>query len=372
MARAEKELERQKEAAEQRKNQKRMPFRFFVDVGETKQIVICDEKPDFFRYEHTIKGATGKFNVQTGCVKENDNCPVCETTNKESYYAMYLTCLDLTPFKTKDGTKVEFSRKLLVVKPAQQKKIIRLYRKEKTLRGMILDMTRDENMDPAIGNDIEFVDWMEEKELAGYTRSWKDRDGKKHTENCDEPYDYEELFPEQTADELREIVGGRPAPGSKEADREALSESRRRPKRRSEEEEDADGWDKDEEEEAPWDEDEKPARGKRGRPSAEEEEEEERPARGRRGKPAEEEEEEEPAPRGRRRPAKDEEEEEAPAPRRAGRVRRDESVEEEEEAPAEEEEEAPVRGRRITPRRARKEEADEEEEAPRTARRSRR
>jgi hypothetical protein len=370
MARVEREIERQKQASDARKSRRNEPFRFKVPVGETHQLIICDDKPDFFRYEHNLKGADGKFGLITSCVKENDNCPACEVSGKESYYAMYLTCVDLTPFKTKAGEKVEFSRKLLVVKPAQQKKIIRLYRKEKSLRGMILDMTRDGEMSPSIGNDIEFVDFADEKEMATYTRSWKDKEGKKHTENCDEPFDYEKLFPEQTAEELRAIVGGKPTPGSKDSDREELEGRRGRPKRRSEEGDDADGWDK-EEDDAPWDdkEEERPRRGA-ARRAKDVEEEEESPRRARRAK--DEEVEEETPRRGRRGKSEEAEEEEAPRRSRRSRPVEDDPEEQVEEVddPDVEEEDAP-RGRRIQPRRAGRREEAVEEDAPRRARRSR-
>ena len=365
MARTEREIEKQRQASEERKNQKQMPFRFFTPDGKTRQIIICDDKPDFFRYEHAMKGSTGKFNLFTGCVKENDNCPVCESLGKESYYAMYLTVIDLTPFKTRDGTTIEFSRKLMVVKPAQQKKIIRLYRKEKTLRGMILDMTRDGEMAASIGNDIEFVDFADEKEMESYTRSWKDRDGKKHTENCDEPFDYDDLFPEQTADELREIVGGKPSPGSRAADREELERPTRR-RARGGKDDDADGWQDEEGEDKDWENEEgedEPRRGRRITPRRArkaEDEEEPAPRRSRRAKEAEE---EEPAPRRRGRADSEAEEEDEPRPRR----RR---------PPEAEEEEAPARSRRARPV-AEEEEPegdgpDEEEEAEAPARTPRR
>ena len=227
MRRAEEEMRRQKELAEMRKNQTHMPFRFRVSVGETKEGVILDDAPDFFRFEHNMKGPDGKWNVFTGCVRDFDNCPVCEELNRESYYAMYLSVLDFTEFETRSGDTVEFSRKLLVVKQAQQKKFMRFYEKEGTLRGAIFEFTRDGDKDSSIGNDIEFVDWMPEEELETYIRDWEDKDRKKHTEDCSVPFDYEELFPEPDADSLRALVGGSPAAGSRQEQRRELGEGRR-------------------------------------------------------------------------------------------------------------------------------------------------
>jgi hypothetical protein len=217
------EIALSKQKAEQRKANANKPFRFYVPIGDTRRIIVCDETPDFFLYEHALKDAEGRWGrLFTGCVKTFDNCPVCEATARESYYAMVLTIIDLTPFPTRDGDTVEFSRKLLIVKPAQQKKFLRFFAKEGTLRGAMFDMTRDGDKDPAIGNDIEFVEFVEEDELATFHRSWKDKEGKKHEEDCDEVYAYEELFEEPTTELLRAVVGGQPAAGSREADNRAL------------------------------------------------------------------------------------------------------------------------------------------------------
>lgn len=251
---ANKEKQHQEERKKQRMEQSNKPFRFWVPVGETKEIVILDDKPDFFMYEHQLKNpATGRFDVNTGCVRDYDNCPVCETTGHESYYGMYLSIIDLTPYDAKNGDTVEFSRKLLVVKSGQQKKFIRRFEKEGTLRGAIFEMTRDGNKDPVIGNDIEFLEFMDEDELGDYQRSWEDRDGKTHKEDCSVAYEYEEIFDEPDADELAKIVGAEPSPGSRKANKH-------------DEEEEDEAFD-DEAEEAPWDEDE------------EEEEEEKKPSR---------------------------------------------------------------------------------------------
>ncbi len=227
-ARTDTELKRQKERSEQRRAQANKPFRFYVPVGETRQFIICDDAPDFFLYEHALKNAEGLWGrMFCGCIKEFANCPVCRTAERESYYAMALTIVDLTPFDTRDGDTVEFSRKLLIVKPQQQKKFLRFFQKEGTLRGALFETTRDGEKDATIGNDIEFLEFVPEKEMESYVRTWKDREGKKHTENCAEPYVYEEVFDEPTEEALLAIAGGDPVPGSRAAnDRELGARSR--------------------------------------------------------------------------------------------------------------------------------------------------
>jgi len=272
------ELARQKEKREAAQKKAGQPLRFFVPVGETKEYVILDDKPDFFMYEHNMKDPnTGKWGFNTPCIKEWDNCPVCEEIG-DSTYIMFLSVLDLTPFTDRKDVRHEFSRKLMAVKPSQQKKFIRAHAREGTLRGAIFEASRDGQKDAAIGNDIEFVEFMDEAELAeDYVREWEDREGKSHTENCGEPIEYEELFEEPTMEELCALMGTEPTPGSKAQTDRDLDEGGNE-----------DDWDEEgDKDEGAWDEEEeKPQRGsRRSRRSTarkgreEEEESDEKPAR---------------------------------------------------------------------------------------------
>lgn len=253
--RVEDELAQQKARKEQAMKKAGEPLRFFMKPGETKEIVVLDDKPDFFMYEHTIKDPrTGRYGLNLPCIKEYDNCPVCERM-KESTYIMFLSVLDLTGYEDRKNVWHEFSRKLLPVKPSQQKKYIRRYQKEGTLRGAIFEVTRDGDMDANIGNDIEFIEFMDEEELINdYISEWTDRDNKKHVENHGEVIIYEDLFEEPTVESLRAIVGGEATPGSRDQVERDL-DSRN-----------DDGWEEDgNEEQEPWDEEEedKPKRSAR-------------------------------------------------------------------------------------------------------------
>lgn len=364
---AEEELARSKAKADARKEAGAQPFRFKVGVGENTSFVVVDDEPEFYRFEHNLKDpATQRWNIFTGCVKEWDNCPVCQTKDvRESYYALYLTVIDFTPFTTRDGTKVEYSRKLLVVKPGQQKKFHRAFAKAqkdgRTLRGAIFTTTRDGDKDSSIGNDIELDEFMEEDELLEYVRTWKDKEGKKHTENCSEPYDYEKMFAEPDTESLRAIVGAAPAPGSRAHEEKELGSRRPRP-RASEEDDEDENW-------------QKPTRSNRmaGKRAAAEEDEEEAPAPRKRGRAAvEDDEDEAPPPRKRGRAAPEEDEEEAPTPRKRGRAAPEPEDDDEDAAPPprkrgraapEPEEDEPAPRKRPTGRRQAVEE-DEEDEAP--------
>lgn len=222
----EQELERQERRREMSRTQSHQPFRFRVSPGETKEVIVLDDKLEdlFFRYEHNIKDpSTGRWNIFTGCIDETDDCPVCGTGSK-SYFALYLTVIDLTEFQDRKGNTHEFSRKLMCVKTSQIGKFVRRMEREGTLRGAIFELSRDGDRDAAIGNDIEFIEFMDEADLETYVREWTDKDGKTHEELCYEVFDYEELFPAPDKAELRAIAGGAPTPGSDEEIKETFKD----------------------------------------------------------------------------------------------------------------------------------------------------
>lgn len=213
-----------------------MPFRFYCPPGESREVVVVDVEPDFFRYEHNLKNTqSGKWDIFTACINEHANCPVCKQAERPPYFAMYLTIIDLEPYTNREGIEVPWSKKLLVVKPQQQKKLMRIYEREGSLRGVVLQMTRDGEKDASIGNDIEVVEVMSEDDLLTYETVYTDKNGKEHDVIGHEPFDYDELFPAPTEESLRAIVGGAPEPGSRAADRRAL--------RGREDAGSGDGWD---------------------------------------------------------------------------------------------------------------------------------
>lgn len=215
-----------------------MPLRFFTGVGETKELIIVDDMPNFFRHEHNLEDPRSKrWDIFVPCIDEHANCPVCAAhSSRPPYFAMYLTVIDLTPFVNSRDEEVEFSKKLLVVKPMQQKKIIRYYERHNTLRGMVLTMTRDNKKDAAIG-DPEFVEFMEEADLEQYVSYYVDKDDVEHEIICSEPYNYEELFPPMSEDQLATMVGGGGrSNGARSNDDRALGRGRGR------EEPEGDAW----------------------------------------------------------------------------------------------------------------------------------
>ena len=221
--RLEQELKEQQARKEQQAGQQ--VLRFWVPVGDKKTIIVVDETPDFFIYEHEMKDPqTGRWGVYTLCLDRNDSCPVCQV-HGSSYYALVLSVIDLTPYVNSKGETVPWSRKLLVVKSGQVNKFLRRFDADGTLRGASFDCIRDTNKSPRVGNDIEYLGNYEEDYLTTFVRSWVDKEGKTHQEDCSRPFDYEKLFPVPDITQLQALVGVKSTPGSVQQQAEELPES---------------------------------------------------------------------------------------------------------------------------------------------------
>ncbi len=227
------------------------PKRLYLKPGETREICIVDDAPDFFMFEHQIyngKKPNLPYYSYSGCVKEYETCPACQK-HGDSNFNLYLTVIDFAEYTAKNGEVVEFSKKRMVIKSGSQRKFIRRHEKNGSLRGQVVTLTRDGDKDPVIGNDIEWDDKIEEEELSGaYIRSWTDRKKKVHEENCGEVYVYEDIFDEPTIENISAALTGENAvdavPGSREQAAEELDSD----------DDGGDGWEKDEgPEEVPFD-----------------------------------------------------------------------------------------------------------------------
>ncbi|ALT58034.1 hypothetical protein FDG94_gp042 [Pseudomonas phage SM1] len=234
------EARRQEARREAQKQRSSEPRRFWMKPGETRELIIVDEELSFFRYEHALRNtATGRFDLFVPCVNENANCPVCANSeNKPSYFAAYLTVIDTTPYENSNGEVIEWSKRLMVIKPAQQKKYLRLQEREKSLRGLVIEVTRDRETDAAIGNDVECVGDISEDDLLAYETVYVDKDGKEHDVIGHEPFDYEEAFPEWTEKQLVAVAGGRSR--STMGNRDDIDRDLGRRSRRSSEEQEED------------------------------------------------------------------------------------------------------------------------------------
>lgn len=226
------ELNKQRLRKEEREALGNIPNRFFLKRGSQTTVIVCDDEPTFFRYEHNYAGEGAKYkNLFVECLQETDICPVCKALpDSRPYYGMFLTIIDLTPYES-NGEIVPFSRKLFVIKSNQQEKFQRKVdahiERYGTLRGAVIDVFRsNSDTSPASGDDFEFVasDDIDTQEAAEhYTRSWKDRAGKEYSETLVDVVDYDDLFPTPTVEELEIAFGVEPPAGSDRANARAGS-----------------------------------------------------------------------------------------------------------------------------------------------------
>lgn len=296
--RALEEQERIRERREQQRLQSNMPFRFWMPPNSERRIIVLDEEPDFYRYEHALlneRGRGAQKYTYTDCMEDTGNCPICDASpDNRPYYALYLSVIDLEPFTTRDGEEVQWSRKLFVVKSGMQRQWARQFERGGSLRGKVFDVFRDNDKSPVTGNQIEVADEepYTEEELGEFVREWTDRDNKVHEDDCSVPFDYEEIMPEMSFDELAAVVGGAKAsPGSRRHEEEEFADEEEETDAEADDDEDWDGPEDEKEEPAPRGRSrsagrsvERGRRARRGEETEareeEEEEENERPRRG--------------------------------------------------------------------------------------------
>lgn len=156
------------------------PARFFIVPGDTAELIILDDQPTFYRYEHHRGKKTR--HVYVPCNNHVADCPLC-AAGSPSHFVQFLSVIDLRSFTSRKSPDVEvsFSKKLLVVKDTQQGKIVRLAEQYGTLRGMRVKATRS---GPTALTEIEFVSNTDRVEAYEYGENAVD---------CN-PYDYEVMF----------------------------------------------------------------------------------------------------------------------------------------------------------------------------------
>ncbi len=218
--------------AQQRREQGYAPFRYRLrppkdgQPGEQGDIIILDNELGPCFYEHAIPGPGKDWSRTTNelCPREYDNCPICASPNGESYYAMFMSVIDMRPYTSRAGVLVPFSRKLLVVKTAAQATFVRLAERHGNMRGMQLLMTRDGPMSAAIGAP-EFVAMHDEQTIIGSfqhaeVRAQDGRVIKPENGDC-YPFDYGRIFTRPTGEDLRRRYGGVAPAGSAQEERQA-------------------------------------------------------------------------------------------------------------------------------------------------------
>ena len=213
------ELERQ----QQRREQGYAPFRYWLPVGAQGDIIILDNELGPCFYEHAVPGPGNDWSKVTHelCPKEYETCPLCagQQGQKESYYIMFLSIIDLRPYTKRDGTVINWGRKLLAVKAQQQNYFVRLLERcNNNLRGTHLLMTRDAQQSFNIGNPEYITSYTEEQIAQSFSHPEvkSAQDGRVlKLANADMfPYEYGRVFKRPTGEDLRRRYGGVAPAGS--------------------------------------------------------------------------------------------------------------------------------------------------------------
>ena len=222
------------EAERQTANQNRTwaPRRFWVpyqgdEESRTREYIILDseyEKCPMF-YEHNLPDAQqgGKRLDFQMCIKEIDNCPLCEKDG-DSYYVQMFSIIELLtkPYTDRNGVEISHSKRLLSVKASQQDFFKNLCKEtfQGNMRGAHIVTTREPNMKSAaigvprlaINNETQQVLRYSEEQLQqayGHPPVHSQQGKLIKEANADiYPYDYQKLFVTPTADELRRKYGG--------------------------------------------------------------------------------------------------------------------------------------------------------------------
>ncbi len=181
--------ENNKRAAAAREMYNERLRRVRVEVGKSRKVILLDKEPFFF-YEHHYENKPGVWGGFIRCRKEVGDCAACDVF-KEGTYMMMVTCIDLTPYKNKEGKTIKRSRMFLAVKSSMIPKYARLYKKHGSFRGLMLELTRDSNKEQSSGGSIEFIKKLTEDQIAAYG-----------TELTKIP-DYAKAFPMPTEEEMR-------------------------------------------------------------------------------------------------------------------------------------------------------------------------
>ena len=197
-------LEYSERVREERERRRQLPFRFRLKRGESAKIVFLSGAPDepFEYWEHNIPYG-GRWDNYFVCLSKNGivdeygkplSCGFDELYNP--YYVGLFSIIDLRGFTKKDGTKINYSLKILPAKISLLDKLRRQASPEKrgNLKGCVFEITRGrDDRSLATGDDLEFIEKLTEEQL------------KERFPDC-KPINFRELIVPPTPEQIAEIM----------------------------------------------------------------------------------------------------------------------------------------------------------------------
>ena len=202
----------------------------WVAKGDTRRIVILDVKPIVKLHFHIDAGA--KYE-KVPCISEHDSCPICEVAGQGSRFGkqkgyIIVTVLDLTPWTTKDGKEMKYTKKIWAIETEAQRNIVAKYlEKYGTTRGLVLDLTRSGAKGEGSSGSAMYEDFISEQQIKdNFTNpEYKNDEGKvlKPAGEDTRVFDYGKLFTLPTANDLRRKYNLSAPFGSKEDNKDFAS-----------------------------------------------------------------------------------------------------------------------------------------------------
>lgn len=176
--------------------------RFYMRLEDERQITFLDgdfaetgllDVPCF--WEHQVQ-MNGRWDNWFPCLKEFEPCPVCEDTGKDAAFVYAFTVLNHTPWTDRDGNVHEHEKQLYVCKRDTFKRLSHLAQNRDGLAGCTFDVVRIGDKSANVGSDFDFIEKRKPKEIMK-AYGLKEEDTK--------PFNYDEVFKEFTADDLRQL-----------------------------------------------------------------------------------------------------------------------------------------------------------------------
>lgn len=219
--------EKEKAAAEKRREESGKAFRFFLrGKNESADLIFVDgevNKKGFLTpprvYEHMVNFG-GKWHNLI-CPEQTDpqaggKCPICEGKDRPSLVSFF-TVIDLRPYKRNNGDVIPFTRKLYVAKPTTfevlNKYAVAL---DGSLVGQRFTVSRTSDKAAAVG-DV-FIPTKKLTDLEAVRKQftvavkYSEKGAEKTKTVClFEPLDYEKELVFRTGEQLRQMGFGSPA-----------------------------------------------------------------------------------------------------------------------------------------------------------------
>lgn len=192
----------------QKETYNRRIMRFFLKAGDTKKVIFMDDEP-FAITEHnpTINGEFWHyFTCRKGVDAKDPVCPLCMIGDKaQRMYTAFLTVLDASGWKNKDGDVVKYSRMLfpMTMKSFEKFNFYKNKYKDKGMVGACFELGRTGKSDPKLGDNWDYEGHVDPYKDEKY---WYESKMGKGGKKAPEPFNYMDLLKPVSKAEMKMLV----------------------------------------------------------------------------------------------------------------------------------------------------------------------